>query len=30
MHGERRSLVLVSVERDIQFMDQFIFGDHLF
>jgi hypothetical protein len=28
MHRERRGCVLVSVERDIQFMVQFISGDH--
>jgi hypothetical protein len=30
MHRERRVWALVSVERDIQFMAQFIFGDHFF
>jgi hypothetical protein len=30
MHRERRAWALVSVERDIQFMDQFISGDHFF
>jgi hypothetical protein len=29
MHRERRAWALVSVERDIQFMAQFISGDHL-
>jgi hypothetical protein len=28
MHRERRAWVLVSVERDIRFMAQFISGDH--
>jgi hypothetical protein len=28
MHWERRAWALVSVERDIQFMAQFIYGDH--
>jgi hypothetical protein len=28
MHRERRARALVSVERDIQFMAQFISGDH--
>jgi hypothetical protein len=28
MHGEMRAWALVSVERDIQFMAQFISGDH--
>jgi hypothetical protein len=29
MHRERRAWALVSVERDIQFIAQFISGDHL-
>jgi hypothetical protein len=30
MHRERRAWALVSVERDIHFMAQFIFGDHFY